>query len=82
METQGTPGTALSKKLLLYFLIHQKKGRVTFVGHSWNSQGTFFPGTLFRNCPRNFIANFFQIYREYLKEMFHKYSTNIHLPGG
>ena len=40
------------------------------------------PKTLFRNIPRNFIGNFFAIYWEYLMGMFHKYSTNIFLPGG
>ena len=39
------------------------------------------PGTLFRNIARNFIRNFFRIYWEYLKGMFHEYSTNIYLPG-
>ena len=35
------------------------------------------PGTLFRNIPRNFIMNVFQIYWGYLKAISHEYSTNI-----
>ena len=39
-------------------------------------------GTLFGNIPRNFIDNFFQIFREYIMGMFHQYYTSIHLPDG
>ena len=39
------------------------------------------PGTLFKKILQNFIRNFFRIYWEYLKGMFHEYSTNIYLPG-
>ena len=33
------------------------------------------------NIPRNFIGNFFRIYREHSMGMFHEYSMNIYLPG-
>ena len=35
------------------------------------------PGMLFRNILRNSTGNFFRIYWEHLKGMFHEYSTNI-----
>ena len=70
------------------FLHTPKKTHVTFVGYSWNNQGTFrnipifsIRGTLCRNMLRNFIGNFFWIFREYIMGLFHEYSTNIHLPG-
>ena len=50
--------------------------------HSVNSPIFNIPGTLFGNIPRNFIGNFFRIYREYIMGMFYEYSTNIYLPGG
>ena len=40
------------------------------------------PGRSFGNITRNFIGNFFRIFREYIMELFHEYSTNIYLPGG
>ena len=52
------------------------------MGQSGNIPIFNIPRTLLRNIPWNFIVNFFRIYWEYLKEMFHEYSTNIYLPGG
>ena len=39
-------------------------------------------GTFFRNISQIFTGDFFRIYWEYLKGMFHEYSSNIYLPGG
>ena len=50
--------------------------------HSGNIPIFSFVGTLFGNITRNFIGNFFRIFREYIMELFHEYSTNIYLPGG
>ena len=59
---------------------------LTFEGYSWNIQGIFlysvFLEHYFENIPWNFIENFFQIFQEYIMEMFHEYSTNMYLPGG
>ena len=71
---------------LFVFLDPPKKMHMTVVGYSLNIQGIFLYSIIcehyFGNIPRNFIGNFFRIYREYIMGMFHKYYTNIYLPGG
>ena len=51
-----------------------------FIEQSRNIPMFNISGTLFRNIHQNFIGNFLRIYCEYLKGMFHEYSTNISLP--
>ena len=74
------------EKTTIVFLDPPTKLHVTFVGYSWNIQGIFiysiFPEHYFGNIPRNFMGNFFGIFRECIMGMFHEYSTNIYLPGG
>ena len=68
------------EKTTIVFLDPPKKMHVLFVGYSWNI--TVFPEHYFGNICRNFIGNFFRIFREYIMEMLREYSTNVHLPGG
>ena len=73
------------EKTTAVFFDPPKKMQITFVGYSWNNQGIFlnsiFPEHYFGIFP-DFIGNIFRIYREYLMEMFHEYSTDTYLPGG
>ena len=50
--------------------------------HSGNIPVFSIPGTLFGNINPNFTEIFSRILRKYIMGMFHKYSTNICLPGG
>ena len=50
--------------------------------HSGNIPVFNIPGILFGYINPNFIGIFSQIFRKYIMGMFHKYSTNIYLPGG
>ena len=73
------------KKITIVFLDQPKKAcniRRIFMEQPGNIPIFSIPGTLLRNIPRNFIGNFFRIYWEYLKGMFHEYFTNIYFPGG
>ena len=67
------------RKLLLYFCC---KIRRIFMEKSGNIPIFNIPGTLFRNILRNFSENFFRNMLGCLKGMFHKYFTNMYLPGG
>ena len=64
------------RKLLLYFLIHQKK-RVTFIEYSWNNHGIFvysiFPEHYFRIFPRISL----EIFSEYTGNISRECSSNI-----
>ena len=72
-----------TQKTTIVFLDPQKTCNIRriFMEQPGNIPICNIPGKLFRNIPQNFIGNF-QIYWEYLKGMFHEYSTNIYLPGG
>ena len=72
------------EKTTIVFLDPPKKA-CNIVGYSWNSQEIFlysiFPGHYFGTFS-GISLGIFQIYWEYLKGMFHEYSTYMYLPGG
>ena len=71
------------RKLLLYFLNHQKNTcnlcRI-FMEHSGNAPIFSIPGILFGNIPGDSIRNFFRISRKYIMETFHECCANIYFP--
>ena len=44
--------------------------------------GIFLYLILFGNISQNVLGNFFQIFRQYVMTLFHKYSTNIYFADG
>ena len=87
LDFQRISGTSLSNRKNYYSISWSTKKkayniRKIFMEQPGNIPIFNIPGTLFRNILRNFIENFFQIYSEYRKGMFHEYSTNNICPVG